>query len=62
MANVICDEPPTFYFNLVKPFVPTTMAGPPLPSFPTVDACAEHADRMEGILKRGGHEPKRVRI
>jgi len=29
---------------------------PWVPIFPTIDACAEHADRMEGILKRGGHE------
>jgi hypothetical protein len=61
MANVTCNEPPTFYFRLATPFVPTTMAGP-LPIFPTIEACAGHADRMEGVLKHGGHEPKRLRI
>ena len=29
---------------------------PWVPICPTIDACPEHADRMEGILKRGGHE------
>jgi hypothetical protein len=62
MASVACDEPPTFYFNLVRPFVPTTMAGSSLPIFPTIDACAEHADRMEAVLKGGGYQPKRLRI
>jgi DNA-binding CsgD family transcriptional regulator len=40
-------EPPTFYFKLIKSFVPT-MAGsrPPLPTFPTIDALAEREDRM----------------
>ena len=62
MVSVACDEPPTFYFNLVTPFVPTTMAGPSLPIFPTIDACAEHADRMEAVLKGDGYQPKRLPV
>ncbi len=62
MAKVICENRPALYFKLGTPFVPTTMADPVLPIFPTLDACAEHADGMEGVLKRGGYEPTRVPI
>ncbi|TMA26928.1 MAG: hypothetical protein E6J78_11850 [Deltaproteobacteria bacterium] len=53
-ARANWDNPTTVYFKLSKPFVPQ-MAGPPLPGFPTIDACDDHADQIERVLARGGH-------
>ncbi len=58
---VICDNPTTVYFKLAKPYVPQMM-GPPLPGFPTIDACDDHAARIEQVLTKGGHQPKRVKV
>ncbi len=27
-----------------------------------IDACDEHADRIEKVLAKGGHQPKRVKV
>ena len=58
---MICNNAITVYFRLAKPYVPT-IAGPPLPGFPTIDACDEHASATERLLARGDHQPKAVKV
>lgn len=63
LNGVVCDEPSTCYFALGKPYKPTWIIDPPgapiSPPFASVEACDDHANRIENTLRAWGHDPIR---
>ena len=61
LSGVVCDKPTAFYFRLASLYLPGFLIQPPtgprFAGFPTIDACEDHADKIERRLKASGHDP-----